>query len=230
MILNIQKRSVACWYVTIESLPLEFITEEMVHELKSVISNLKKNKKVKVVIFECAVYDFFISQIALLRDAALINEHSTEYFFMCPELSSFIRNVPFITIGIKRDKTQTAGNDFLQSLDFCFIENKVIHDNTKPLKCNSSVRLGTASNLMNARLESSSTSKLSERIFAKIIEDYKCISRTPFTKESDMFINWFANKLSGYSKEAITILKKEITKESAVAYSNCINELKEKIH
>jgi hypothetical protein len=230
MILNIQKRYVGCWHVTIENLPQVFITEEMVNELKLVISNLKKNKKVKVVIFECAVYDFFIAQLALLRDAALINEHSTEFFFMCPNLSSFIRNVPFITIGIKRDKTQTAGNDFLQSLDFCFIENKVTHENTKPLECVSSVRLGRTSYLVNAGLESSSTTKSSERIFAKIIEDYKCISRAPFTKESDMFINWFANKLSGYSKEAITSLKKEITNERAIVYSNFMNELKEKIH
>lgn len=127
MILNIQKRSVACWHITIQNLPKDFINEEMVNEFKSAINQFRNNKKLKVIIFECSAFDFFVAQLALVRESFFWEDISS-CFFICPDLIQFIKDVPFITVGIACDETAGAGNDFLRSLDYCFNKNKNFTD------------------------------------------------------------------------------------------------------
>lgn len=148
MILNIQKRSVACWHITIQNLPIEFINEEMLDEFKSVILQLRGNKKLKVVIFECAVYDYFLARLALVRESFFLAEDFSNYFFICPDLVQFIKDVPFITIGIACDETAGAGNDFLRSLDYCFTKYNAITNDKDIATCKDLIALGSIPDLL----------------------------------------------------------------------------------
>ena len=121
MRLIIKKHSPAYWQVTIDNPPLNLFDPEMGDELASLITELEKDSAIKVVVFDSANPDYFISHIDLIRSAEFdLAPKPTTGLPVWPDVARRFELATFITVGLVRGRARGVGSEFIQALDVCF--------------------------------------------------------------------------------------------------------------
>lgn len=120
MRLRTVKHSVAYWRVTFDNPPLNIFDPEMTEELTDLIEQLENDEAVKVVVFDSANPDYFISHVDLVRAAEFDLTPRASGFAGWPDVARRLELAPFITIGMVRGRARGVGSEFLQALDMRF--------------------------------------------------------------------------------------------------------------
>jgi enoyl-CoA hydratase/carnithine racemase len=110
MRLRIKKHSPDYWQVTIDNPPLNLFDQEMCDELRFLIDNLEKDEKVKVVVFDSADPEYFISHLDVLRAADMDLSPGPTGLSIWPDFAVRIERAPFITVGLLRGRARGVGS------------------------------------------------------------------------------------------------------------------------
>lgn len=120
MRIHIQKRSSAYWRATIDNPPVNLFDQDLVADLQTLTDQLEKDAAVKVVVFDSADPDFFISHIDIAGIAKFSLEPGPTGLAPWPDLALRWATAPFVTIGLVRGRARGVGSEFLQALDIRF--------------------------------------------------------------------------------------------------------------
>jgi enoyl-CoA hydratase/carnithine racemase len=108
------------WRVTIDNPPINIFDQEMADEFQALLTNLEADDAVKVVSFESANPDYFISPAELDSTAGFDEELQPAARASLHSLLKRIDRSQFLTIGVLRGHARGAGSEFLMGLDIRF--------------------------------------------------------------------------------------------------------------
>jgi hypothetical protein len=120
MPLLVYKRNPSYWLVTFDNPPINLFDPEMAAGLQTLIERLEHDDQVKVVVFDSANPDFFISHIDLTRVAEFSLEPGPTGLAQWPDFARRLRQASFVTVGLVRGRARGVGSEFLQALDVRF--------------------------------------------------------------------------------------------------------------
>ena len=116
MRLHIKKHSPSYWRVTIDNPPLNLFDQEMCDELRLLVDNLENEEEVKVVVFDSANPEYFISHLDVMRAPEMDLSPGPTGLSVWPDFALRIERAPFITVGLLRGRARGVGSEFLPSV------------------------------------------------------------------------------------------------------------------
>lgn len=219
MRLNIRQHSPSYWRVTINNPPLNLFDQEMCDELRTLIDNLENNEEVKVVVFDSADPEYFISHLDVIRASEMDLSPGPTGLSIWPDFAVRIEKASFITVGLLRGRARGVGSEFLQALDVRFASKE------KAVLCQ--IELGTGLipgggglerlPLLIGRARALEVILSSFDYDADTAEKYGWVNRSIPDVELDEFVDRFANRISGFNRNAISAAKRIINERTAVA-------------
>ena len=224
MKIHTKQYSAAYWCVTIDNPPINFFDQEMADELQALLTKLEADEAVKVVVFESANPDYFISPADLNDPAGFDEKLPLPRRDALHYLLKRMNHSQFLTVGILRGHARGAGSEFLLGLDVRFAsrEKAVL----------SQIDLGTEfSNVKGGferlcglvgRARALEIILGSEDLDADTAERLGLVNRSISDENLNEFVERFASNISNFDREFIA-LAKQVTNDqmnpAAVAIS-----------
>lgn len=219
MSLQIKKHSPDYWQVTIDNPPLNLFDQEMSDAFVALINDLENDKEIKVVVFDSADPDYFISHLDVLRAATMKLDPGPTGLSPWPDFALRLGRAPFISIGLLRGRARGVGSEFLQALDMRFASLE------KAILCQLEMGCGLIPGgggmerlpLLIGRARALEVIASADDYDAATAEKYGWVNRAIPDAELDEFVERLAKRISGFSKKAITAAKELIDKRTAIA-------------
>lgn len=120
MSVHIKKNSAAYWQVTLDNPPINLFDQEMSDELQTLIADLENDDEVKVVVFDSADPDYFMSHVDLIKTGEFDLKPKATGLASFPDFLRRLEQAPFVTIGVLRGRARGVGSEFLLGLDLRF--------------------------------------------------------------------------------------------------------------
>ncbi|RYY10430.1 MAG: enoyl-CoA hydratase/isomerase family protein, partial [Chitinophagaceae bacterium] len=120
MSLILTKHSPAYWRITIDNPPLNLMDPAMTDEFQELMAILEKEEELKVVVFDSADPDYFISHIDLLKAGEFNLDPGPSGMAAWPDVARRLELACFVTIGLVRGRARGVGIEFIQVMDMCF--------------------------------------------------------------------------------------------------------------
>jgi enoyl-CoA hydratase/carnithine racemase len=219
MSLNINKYTAAYWKVTIDNPPLNLFDQEIADELSALIDLLEKDDAVKVVVFDSADPEYFISHLDVVRAADMNLTPCDTGLSQWPDFAFRLERAPVISVGLIRGRARGVGSEFLQALDVKFASRE------KALLCQIEVATGLIPGGgglerlpgMVGRSRAIEIIAGSMDYDADTAEKYGWINRSIPDVELDEFVHRFALRIAGFSKTALAAAKAIINQRTGIA-------------
>jgi enoyl-CoA hydratase/carnithine racemase len=219
MRLKIKQHSPAYWQVTIDNPPLNLFDPEMGDEFSTLITELEQNTEVKVVVFDSANPDYFISHIDLIRSAEFDLTPRSTGLPVWPDVARRFELASFITVGLVRGRARGVGSEFIQALDVCFASKEKTKLSQIEVGCGLIPGGGGLERLprLIGRRRAMEVIVGAEDFDADTAAAYGWINRSIPDEELDGFVDQFAKRVASFEKEAIAAAKKIIYKRTGLA-------------
>jgi len=219
MRLTVKKHLPAYWQVTIDNPPINVFDPEMGDELTSLITELEKNSEIKVVVFDSANPDYFISHIDLIRAAEFDLTPRSTGLPAWPDVARRFELAPFLTIGLIRGRARGVGSEFIQAMDVCFASKEKAKLAQIEIGCGLIPGGGGLERLPHliGRRRALEVIIGGEDFDADTAASYGWINRAIPDKDLDSFVDHFAKRVASFEKEAIAAAKKIIYKRTGMA-------------
>jgi enoyl-CoA hydratase/carnithine racemase len=219
MKLFVKKQSPACWRVTIDNPPLNLFDQEVCDELKVLIDELEKDDEVKVVVFDSADPEYFISHLDVVRAPDMDLSPGPTGLAVWPDFAVRIEKAPFITVGLLRGRARGVGSEFLQALDVRFASRE------KAILSQIEVGTGLIPGgggmerlpLLIGRARAIEVILGADDYDADTAEKYGWVNRSIPDAELDEFVDRFAKRVASFNKKAIATAKQLINERTHVA-------------
>jgi enoyl-CoA hydratase/carnithine racemase len=120
--IRIEQRSPAYWRVTFDNPPINVMGPEMVREFKALIDALEADERVRVVVFDSAVEDYFLNHsdfTAKLEDLTSIPAGSTG-LPPWPDFLVRLTHLPVASIALIRGRATGNGSEITLACDMSF--------------------------------------------------------------------------------------------------------------
>jgi enoyl-CoA hydratase/carnithine racemase len=219
MLLKIKQHSPAYWQVTIDNPPLNLFDPEMGDELSALVTKLEKNTDIKVVVFDSANPDYFISHIDLIRSAEFDLTPRSTGLPVWPDVARRFELASFITVGLVRGRARGVGSEFIQTLDVCFASKEKTKLSQIEVACGLIPGGGGLERLprLIGRRRAMEVIVGAEDFDADTAAAYGWINRSIPDAELDSFVDRFAKRVASFEKEAVAAAKKIIYKRTGLA-------------
>jgi enoyl-CoA hydratase/carnithine racemase len=219
MSLRINKYTAAYWKVTIDNPPLNLFDQEMADELSALIDQLERDEEVKVVVFDSADPEYFISHLDVVRAADMNLAPGITGLSQWPDFAYRLERAPVISVGLIRGRARGVGSEFIQALDVKFASRE------KTLLCQIEVATGLIPGggglerlpLMTGRSRALEIITGSMDYDADTAEKYGWINRSIPDAELDEFVHRFALRIAGFNKIAVATAKAIINERTGIA-------------
>jgi enoyl-CoA hydratase/carnithine racemase len=219
MRLKIKQHSPAYWQVTIDNPPLNLFDPEMGDELSALVTELEKNTEIKVVVFDSANPDYFISHIDLIRSAEFDLTPRSTGLPVWPDVARRFELASFITVGLVRGRARGVGSEFIQALDVCFASKEKTKLSQIEVACGLIPGGGGLERLprLIGRRRAMEVIVGAEDFDADTAAAYGWINRSVPDAALDSFVHQFAKRVASFEKEAVAAAKKLIYKRTGLA-------------
>jgi enoyl-CoA hydratase/carnithine racemase len=120
--IRLTRRSPAYWRVTIDNPPINVVGPEMVREFQEVIGALEGDERVRTVVFESAVDDYFLSHsdfLAKLEDLTPLPAGPTG-LPPWPDFLARVTRAPVVSIALIRGRATGNGSELALACDMSF--------------------------------------------------------------------------------------------------------------
>jgi enoyl-CoA hydratase/carnithine racemase len=117
--LQIERKSAEYWTVTFDNPPLNLLDPEVVLALRDLLTTLEADEAVKVVVFNSADEDYFISHFDVVRAAEMPGPGPTGLPAWIDIVVRLAR-APFVSIAAIRGRTRGVGSEFVLACDLRF--------------------------------------------------------------------------------------------------------------
>jgi len=118
---KVTKSSPSLWRVTFDNPPINLIDAVMIKELLALLTEIERDKRVGVVLFDSADPDFFLAHYHIAGDPAeLDGVETTAGRHPFSELHIRLSKSPVVTISAIRGRARGAGSEFALATDIRF--------------------------------------------------------------------------------------------------------------
>jgi enoyl-CoA hydratase/carnithine racemase len=215
----VTQRSATYWRVTLDNPPINLFDPEMTVGLQVLMDRLDQDKAVKVVVFDSADPDYFISHVDLVRAGELDLKPGPTGLSPWPDVARRLELSPFITVALVRGRARGVGSEFLQAMDVRFAsrERAIL----------SQIELGTGVipgggglerlPRLIGRARALEVIASSDDFDADTAERYGWVNRSIPDAELDAFVERFATRVASFDRTAIAAAKEIINQRAGLA-------------
>lgn len=209
MKINARRYSAAYWRVTINNPPINFFDREMAEELQSLLTKLEEDEAVKVVIFESANPEFFISPAELNDSDGFDEKLPLPQRDLLHNLLKRLNHAKFLTVGVLRGHARGTGSEFLLGLDVRFASREIaLFSQIDPGTEFADIKSGFERLCgLVGRARALEIILGSEDLDADTAERLSLINRSVADELLDEFVDRFASKISSFEREYIALTK-----------------------
>lgn len=218
MAIKTKKLSQGYWRATIDNPPMNLFDQEFVEDLQSLMDELENDSDVKVIVFDSADPDYFISHIDLAKIDKLSTAPGRTGLSPFPDVTVRLEQAPFVTVGLLRGRARGVGSEFLQALDIRFAsrERAVL----------SQIEVGTGVipgggglerlPLLIGRARAMEVILGSDDFDADTAERYGWVNRSIPDNELDEFVERFARRVDSFDRSLISTAKRILNERSTL--------------
>ena len=118
---KVTRSSPSLWRVTFDNPPINLIDAVMMKELLNLLTEIERDKRVAVVLFDSANPDFFLAHYDIAGDPAeLVGVETTTGRHPFTDLHIRLSKSPAVTISAIRGRARGAGSEFALATDIRF--------------------------------------------------------------------------------------------------------------
>ncbi len=218
MSIKTTKHSPGYWRATIDNPPINLFDQELVEDLQALMDELESDGHVKIVVFDSADPDYFISHIDLAKIGELSTKPGRTGLSPWPDVAIRLENAPFVTVGVVRGRARGVGSEFLQAMDIRFAsrERAIL----------SQIEVGTGIipgggglerlPLLIGRARAMEVILGADDFDADTAERYGWVNRSIPDAELDAFVDRFARRVDTFDKQALTLTKKILNERGSL--------------
>ncbi|CAN1573365.1 CaiD Enoyl-CoA hydratase/carnithine racemase [Flavobacteriaceae bacterium] len=222
------------WYtksylqVTLDNPPLNLFDQNMIDDFQQLANELDQNDAVKVVVFESADPDFFISHYDILG-ATEPNAASTKQGYW-PDIALQFERAPYITVGKLRGRARAAGSEVLLAMDVRFGSREKTLISQIEVGCGLIPGAGGLERLpkLIGRARAIEAIVGARDFDADTAAAYGWINRSIPDAELDQFVTDFALRVQSFDKKAIALAKSIINERTQTIAPSDLQSTQEK--
>jgi enoyl-CoA hydratase/carnithine racemase len=217
MKLRITHHTPAYWRVTFDNPPLNLIDPEIIHELQDLIYQFEGDSELKVVVFDSANPEFYISHVDILRGGGRgPTDVGPTGLRLVPDFIQRLSRLPIITIASIRGRARGIGAEFVEGLDIRFgSREKMILGQPE---VGAALIPGSGGTvylpLLVGRARALEIIACSDDYDADTAERYGWINRAIPDTELDAFVDRFARRIASFEKKVLTEAKRLVNRSS----------------
>ncbi|MFA6083494.1 enoyl-CoA hydratase/isomerase family protein [Mucilaginibacter sp.] len=118
--LTITKYSESFWRVTLDNPPINLMGPDMIEGLQRLMDTIEADNKLKVIIFDSANEDYFVSHFDVLKGAELPQVSGKLGVTQWVDVSNRIHNAGVISIAVIRGRVRGIGSEMILACDMRF--------------------------------------------------------------------------------------------------------------
>lgn len=219
MRLHLKKHSDAYVRITIDNPPLNLMDPEFIAELSTLLAELEKDQKIKVVVFDSANPDYFMAHIDLIRSAEFDLTPKASGFAGWPDIARRMELAPFLTVGLLRGRARGVGSEFLQALDVRFASKEKTQLSQIEVGCGLIPGGGGLERLPYLIGKGRAMEVIigSDDFDGDTAALYGWVNRSIPDAELDDFVDRFARRVASFESSAIADAKRTIYKRLGLA-------------
>src|SRR5712671_1412952 len=123
---KVTRSSLSLWRVTFDNPPINLIDAVMMKELLNLLTEIERDKRVAVVLFDSADPDFFLAHYDIAGDPAeLVGVETTAGRHPFTDLHIWLSKSPAVTISAIRGRARGAGSEFALATDIRFASRAI---------------------------------------------------------------------------------------------------------
>jgi enoyl-CoA hydratase/carnithine racemase len=233
--LRLTKQSPAYWRVTIDNPPINVMGPQMVREFQEVIDALELDERVRVVVFDSAVEDYFLNHsdfTAKLEDLTSMPAGPTG-LPPWPDFLVRLTRLPVASIALIRGRATGNGSELTLACDMSFASREKTIISQWEVGVGMVAGGGPMARLprLIGRNRALEVLLSSEDIRADRAEAYGYINRALPDAELDAYVEALATRIAGFDKWAIANTKRLVNTslppdvEIGAGWDACINSL-----
>jgi enoyl-CoA hydratase/carnithine racemase len=206
----IKKITAAYWRASFNYPPFNLLGPEFFKGLSNIINELENDPNVKVIVFDSAVPDFFISHYDIQRGPSIPAEDIAQW----PSMMLKLATMPVITVAALRGRARGAGSEFALACDIRFGSKEKLVLSQVEVSL-SLLPGGGAIEWMPWTVNRGRLLEIicgSDEFDAETAEKYGWVNRAIPDVDFESFVDTFARRVAGWDKDSLVEAKKLINR------------------
>ncbi len=214
--LIITKHSAAFWRVTLDNPPINLMGPDIIAGLQTLMGVVEADKALKVIVFDSANPDYFVSHFDVLRGAEVPMVSGELGVQQWVDVSNRLHNTGVISIAVIRGRVRGIGSEFILACDMRFASRE------KAIFGHLEVGMGLlpgggAAEYLPQRSGYARALEIAvsaDDYSAETAELYGWINRAFADDELDAFVDNLATRISGFELPALQATKATMLKRA----------------
>ena len=206
---NIDRTDPGRWTITFNNPPINMFVPDTIVELGAIMTDIEADASVKVVVFESANSDFFVSHLDVAKAAA-----RPEALGLWREFVLRLSSAPVVSVAKIRGRTRGIGNEFVLACDMRFASRQSALFGQPEI----GVGLVPGGGAMEWLPRLVGRSRALEIVLsgddfdADIAERYGWVNRTLDDRDLDSFVVTLAQRLASFDRETLAAAKAQVNR------------------
>jgi len=214
--LIITKHSASFWRVTLDNPPINLMGPDMISGLQRLMDIIEADKELKVIVFDSANEDYFVSHFDVLRGAEVPAVSGKLGVQQWVDVSNRLHNAGVISIAVIRGRVRGIGSELILACDMRFASKE------KAVFGHLEVGMGLLPGggaaeylpLLSGYARALEIAAGADDFSAKTAEKYGWINRAFRDEELDDYVNNLATRISGFELPALQATKATLLKRA----------------
>jgi enoyl-CoA hydratase/carnithine racemase len=230
MSVYIKKHSAAYWQVTLDNPPINLFDQKMSDELQALVADLENDDAVKVVVFDSADPDYFMSHVDLVKTGEFDLEPKATGLASFPDFLRRLEQAPFVTIGVLRGRARGVGSEFLLGLDLRFASREKAILSQIEVGCGVIPGAGGLERLCKlvGRAKALEIILGADDFDADTAAAFGWVNRSIPDAELDIFVERLVARLSNFERKTIALAKQTINERAGLVAVDDLNATEKK--
>lgn len=230
MSVHIKKISAAYWQITLDNPPINLFDQEMSDELQALVADLENDDEVKVVVFDSADPDYFMSHVDLIKTGEFDLEPKATGLASFPDFLRRLEQAPFVTIGVLRGRARGVGSEFLLGLDLRFASREKAILSQIEVGCGVIPGAGGLERLCKlvGRAKALEIILGADDFDADTAAAFGWVNRSIPDAELDEFVERLVARLSNFERKTIALAKQTINERAGLVAVADLNATEKK--
>jgi enoyl-CoA hydratase/carnithine racemase len=210
--IHLTQKSDAYWSVTLDIPPLNIFGPANIPQLQKIVSDLEEDDRVKVVVFDSAIPEYFLTHYDLVSKL----EDSTKFppgptgLQAVPDMLVRLSRVPVVSISLIRGRASGIGSELALACDIRFASREKAILSQWEVGAGLVPGGGPIARLPRLLGRGRALEVLlgADDINGELAEKYGYVNRSLPDAELDTFVDQFARRIASFDKKAIAETKR----------------------
>ena len=214
--LIITKYSSSFWRVTLDNPPINLMGPDMIGGLQKLMDIVEADQELKVIVFDSANKDYFVSHFDVLRGAEVPAVSGKLGVQQWVDVSNRLHNAGVISIAVIRGRVRGIGSEMILACDMRFASKEKATFGHLEVGMGLLPGGGAAEYLplLSGYARALEIAVSADDFTAEVAEKYGWINRAFDDDELDAYVNTLATRISGFELPALQATKSIMLKRA----------------